>query len=928
MDRDERETAGVALSMLLLDRARLEERRVAARVGGPLAPLADSIAADLDVVMSHTLFVPKEKALLSRAGGRCEDDGTQLEFDPYAPDEHQCPKCGRVYTGEYHYRWWIYWYQLWLAERGVNAALLFLLRGDARHGAFARELALRYCAMYGDYPNRDNVLGPTRLFFSTYLESIWLLQLCVIADLLDTAGDRVTAHAIRMRVVSPSAALIAQYDEGMSNRQVWNNAAMMAAALLSGDRAGAERIVRAASGVQTHLAYGLLGDGTWYEGENYHLFAHRGLWYCVTLAETAGIAIDPSLLARFQEGFATPFATALPDFTMPSRKDSQYAISLRQPRFAELCELGLARADLFDERLIGALAQLYTDDVPRADTNRGRSTADVERNLPPSSLTRGDLGWRSLLYARPSLPPLERVAPKSAHLTGQGLTVFRRDAGEIYVALDWGQSGGGHGHPDRLNILFMQGATRWLDDLGTGSYVDRSLHWYRSTLAHNAPMFDGRSQDRVDGYLLAHDERGGVGWTYAAVDDVAPGVRVTRAVIVTPDYFVDELRWTADHEATVLLPIHFSVDDRGPLPLPNVTLLGGGGLEDGFNFVSDASGLSLGANQYFDSFETRDRHRARMFVCCDHESLLVRATGPGQPANEPRSFYAVQTGGATGVIRTVFAWNERVDDVKFDGDKIDITLGNERHVHWQTGEHWQIELTAGHAQSGIELTGWVAQPPRAAFTTPDSSGETVSYALQLPLGSSLSFDLGESHYRRSEQTWEEAGRPTANVKVSAEGSELGIDVRVDAKEIVTVPSDAINPFDNEHPDINGHGVQLYVRTFFGAVGAWIVVPEPGANAARTRTLAQSGSIELRSAACAPTPDGFAISTRVALPPLPANFRTGRYPVMIDVLINETAPGRDRRRGQLVLSGAEDEFVYLRGDRHEASRMQLIDITGV
>jgi hypothetical protein len=35
-----------------------------------------------------------------------------------------------------------------------------------------------------------------------------------------------------------------------------------------------------------------------------------------------------------------------------------------------------------------------------------------------------------------------------------------------------------------------------------------------------------------------------------------------------------------------------------------------------------------------------------------------------------------------------------------------------------------------------------------------------------------------------------------------------------------------------------------------------------------------------------------------------------------VIINETAPGRERRRGQLVLSGARGEFVYLRGDRHD------------
>jgi len=37
-------------------------------------------------------------------------------------------------------------------------------------------------------------------------------------------------------------------------------------------------------------------------------------------------------------------------------------------------------------------------------------------------------------------------------------------------------------------------------------------------------------------------------------------------------------------------------------------------------------------------------------------------------------------------------------------------------------------------------------------------------------------------------------------------------------------------------------------------------------------------------------------------------------------VNEIAPGRDRRRGQLVLSGAGGEFVYLRADRHERDRL--------
>ena len=60
----------------------------------------------------------------------------------------------------------------------------------------------------------------------------------------------------------------------------------------------------------------------------------------------------------------------------------------------------------------------------------------------------------------------------SALLEGQGIAVFRRDDGEAYVALDYGHHGGGHGHPDRLNLLLARGARRILDDMGTGSYVD------------------------------------------------------------------------------------------------------------------------------------------------------------------------------------------------------------------------------------------------------------------------------------------------------------------------------------------------------------------------------------------------------------------------------------------------------------------------
>src|SRR5690349_15963528 len=173
--------------MLLLDDGRATARRAAVR--GPLAPLLQSLTAELEPALGRELYIPRQKALLSRAGGRCERDGTVLDFDPFSPKSHRCPSCGTTYEGELHERAWNTWYHLWLAERAVHASLFHWLVGDARHIAFARDVLRAYADVYLQYPNRDNVLGPTRPFFSTYLESIWLLQICVAASLVESTGD-------------------------------------------------------------------------------------------------------------------------------------------------------------------------------------------------------------------------------------------------------------------------------------------------------------------------------------------------------------------------------------------------------------------------------------------------------------------------------------------------------------------------------------------------------------------------------------------------------------------------------------------------------------------------------------------------------------------------------------------------------------------
>ncbi|MEP6492793.1 MAG: heparinase II/III family protein [bacterium] len=891
------------MSLLIRDNAFGARRLVAAST---LRPLAQSLAADLEPLLTREIYFPEKKALLSREGGRCARDGTLLEFDPFQPHEHRCARCGEVYRGDLHDRFWIYWYQLWLAERAVHASVLSALGADDRFAPLAATILEGYVDRYLAYPNVDNVLGPTRLFFSTYLESIWLLQICAATDLLP-ASMRSLAGRVRDKIIEPSRAIIEEYDERGSNRQVWNDAALLAAARAVDDPRAAERAVFGPSGITSHLTNGLLADGTWFEGENYHLFAHRGLWYGVTMAGVAGLELPPALLERFDRGFATPLATALPDFTLPSRRDSQYAISLRQWRIAEHCELGVARTG--DPVVLGALQRLYCDDVPRRDTGRSRSSADAERNGPPSALSRADLSWRALLCALDNLPSLEPMSPGSALLPAQGIAVFRRNEGKSYLALDYGHSGGGHGHPDRLNLLLADGDTRWLDDYGTGSYVDPSLHWYRSTLAHNAPLIGGASQRRVDGTLIAYDERGAAGWVVAGATGIAPGAFVRRTLVVLSEYVIDTLEWTGDATAVCDLPIHADlvvVDGTGP-SRPG-RLLGSDGTEDGFRFAHDATLQSAVAGALVVA-EARDAqgHLLAVWSRSDRDTEWWRAVAAGPPYTDERPFRVVRAIAATGMHQTVLAWNDGVKSAQI-ADDIRVTMNDGSvHVHRRDDTGWHIEFLVGGARSGIDLGGIVPAGRNVAATGNPDEPRT---AIVLPRsGEPVVLALGQTNYRRSEQSWSDAGEPAGLVTLAWVGNVFEVGINVARSDHSFSAPGATNLYDNEHPDINGDGVQLYVRSDQG-LSAWMLVPERESGILRVRSLEASTAPATLAGSWQINGDGYRVEVAI----------TGLVPRAIDVVVNEMPRGRERRRGQLVLSGAAGEFVYLRGDRHDFDRL--------
>ncbi|MDQ6612064.1 MAG: heparinase II/III-family protein, partial [Gemmatimonadota bacterium] len=585
----------------------LAERRKLAATS--FAPLVQALRAELEPMFNGPLPIPSQKARLTRVGGRCSMDGTLLAFDPWSPTEHHCPGCQRVFMGPEHNDWWAMGAQLWVAERAVQSAALHLLTGDGACETLALRIVIELSERYASYPNRDNALGPTRPFFSTYLESIWLLNICHAIALLEASNVQPAAldklQRVRAALVRPSRDLIASFDEGRSNRQVWNEVAILSASCLLGDAATVKRRLQSTSGLRDHFEHGLLADGTWYEGENYHLFAHRGLWYGVQLLRALDRPLQASHERRFRAGFVAPFLGLLPDLTLPSRRDSQYKVSIRQWRFAEWCELGVAHESHQlmvndpepDTRLSAILHRLYERDGLNDQQRHRVSTADAERNEPAGTLSRASLSWRTLLMATAELPPRTEWQPTSICLPQQGLAVLRRDLGHMYVALEGGHTGGGHGHPDRLALTLQYDDKRWLQDSGTGSYVEKKLHWYRSTLAHFAPLVNGASQNAVPAELVAYEDRGGAGWICKRVKGLARGVNMQRTVVVADGYLIDFLEWEADHDCQVELPLARQLAVVNGAGWVDATAGGAGGLEDGFDFLTDVAFATIGNSE-------------------------------------------------------------------------------------------------------------------------------------------------------------------------------------------------------------------------------------------------------------------------------------------------------------------------------------------
>ena len=900
----------------------IAERRQQVAQSPDLTSLLQRLSERARPVLDRMPVVPAIKAMLSVDGGICPDDRVRLQFDPWNPNDHRCPVCARVFRGERHEAAWAHYQHLWLAERTAHLATLAAL-GDRSDAAARANALLQAYRLYGELPNRDNVLGPSHLFFSTYLESIWITNYLAAAALLREVGALADETAEVVNSVADEAAnLIGEFDEGMSNRQTWNNAALGSIAVWFEDEDLATRAIHGSSGMLAHLLHGFGPDGMWFEGDNYHLFALRGELVALGWARQAGVDVlaDARLSARLAALLRAPTLTALPDFTFPARKDSRFGVSLAQPMYLELWEIGLARLQATGSAPAEQwswLRELYQIPAPEAQLFESY-LHETGEPAPRQPRARADLSWWSLLEIVSSLPPdTPPFQPNSIYLDGQGLAILRR--GRRYVGLECGPSGGGHGHPDRLNLTLHAEGEYWLPDFGTGSYVSRDLFWYRSTLAHNAPRLDGVSQPIGDASCENFEQTESWSWARGQYGDC------TRSVIAGPDYVLDVLELSSRDDHVLELPLHLigriEVEPQGrweTAQLPD-------------EFVRDAEQFRPESDRPV-LLRACGRTGVRLAAHLLFSGDLLRAQAPGFPGStDSQAFYLLRGRGRSVRFVTLFEAGPEAPKVRLarsNGGIIEVhtVAGVEQHLG--TVQGWEVRTPTGTVQLGGPQRKTQPFVPLVSTDRPlVASGVAVQVASPPLLDGTLEgFDLSEpleldhdDQYRRSEEPYPGPEEFSARAFLNWDDQGLYLAVEV-LKPEVFARDPAARPLklDNEPDEIHADGVQVYVQPGAEApVYGVLLVPSSLGSDLIVRPVAETGaSREMVEGVWQATDTGYMVTARILLPEwgeISPELELG-----FDLLVNHMTAGRRRRAGQLVWSGGGG-WVWLRGDRQDPAR---------
>jgi len=449
----------------------------------------------------------------------CSIDGAGLIT--VSPTEHKCRKCGKIYTGEPYDTVAIMGEHNKLGRNARDYGLAYALTGRLEFAKRAREILVGYADRYAGYEMHD-IRGPStrgsagKVGPQTLDESCWVIPVAQAYDFVaETMGDDERAH-VEQDLLRAAVATIQRNNAGISNWQSWHNAGIAAVAYALRDAKLIDAAINGRSGFQFQMENSVTDDGFWYEGAwGYHYYALSAHLQLTEMAARSGMDLYQN--PRYKGLFQVSMQFMAPNRILPAFHDAHLTGGLAGSRFYEVAY------------------RRWGDPMFAWAVNERRR------------------GWDSMLYGALDVPKQEQPPQDSVNFTGLGWAVLRSGTSRdgMYLALDYGPHGGGHGHPDKLGFSFYALGDFLAHDPGCVAY-GLPIHgeWYRQTVSHNTVVVDGQSQEQGTGELDFYVASPRMGVVSARAAGATDPVQFRRLALMTGELLllVDDVSDTAEHQ--------------------------------------------------------------------------------------------------------------------------------------------------------------------------------------------------------------------------------------------------------------------------------------------------------------------------------------------------------------------------------------------
>jgi len=631
---------------------------------------------------------------IGQAGGwghayYCPDHVVQLEFDPARPHHHRCPAGGETHQGGAFDGGWRCALNSKISDGLVAGSQVWLATGDRVHLDHLVMILLDYAQRYPDLPGYGVHVGHGRVTGQSLEEAVWAIGIARTFDAVRDDLDPADREIIQTRLLAELGRHITGQLMGkIHNIECWHLSSLACLAVLLDD----DELLRTATegpyGLPAQLTGGIMADGWWAEGSpSYH-------YYMLASVLTAAIALRERLpgfvaVPGLRAMLSTPLTMARPDHSLPALNDGWNAIAMPE---------GIAQYVAMYEQGYG----LWQDDC-HADF-----LADVyDRQVIPRS-SEWALSMGPELSGRRTPQPVEhtRLFPDS----GYAILADGDGADQRNLLVKYGIHGGGHGHPDKLQLDLFAFGVRLAPDAGSPSYNSPLQGtWVRQTLSHNTALLNYRSQPEAEGRLISFVDPADspVGLVDAAAtwptDLLTPafrpgswlkeprhvdvpgyaGAELRRVVLCKPGdagYFVDVMLVTAPNDVPIDLAWHHRgrlVEPGGALPATDWSAP-----DQTYGFLHDVRELSgpSGGREWSAAWEVEGAG-TKMWARDPAGGTALVATSPSNPPAELQStvlrrshgrrasFAAVlePVGGHPGEAGAIAAVRWGDDDLELDG---------------------------------------------------------------------------------------------------------------------------------------------------------------------------------------------------------------------------------------------------------------------